>query len=62
MLDRLLTPQEVADYRGITLNALSQERYRGAGPKFIRDGRRIRYRAKDIADYLDANTVVNSVG
>lgn len=55
-LDELLTRQQVAEYRGTTRAVLAQERYRGVGPKFIRDGRRIRYRAKDIAAYLDANT------
>ncbi|WLP90516.1 helix-turn-helix domain-containing protein [Gordonia sp. NB41Y] len=53
-LDALLTPREVAEYRGTTEAVLAQERYRGVGPRFIRDGRRIRYRASDIADYLDA--------
>lgn len=55
-LDELLTPQQVADYRGTTVAVLAQERHKGAGPKFIRDGRRIRYRASDIRDYLTANT------
>jgi hypothetical protein len=57
-LDELLTPKQVAEYRGTTTAVLAQERYRGCGPKYIRDGRRIRYRAKDIAAYLDANTEV----
>lgn len=55
-LEELLTPQQVADYRGTTVAVLAQERHKGTGPKFIRDGRRIRYRASDIRDYLDANT------
>ncbi|MGU3501883.1 helix-turn-helix transcriptional regulator [Mycobacterium sp. C31M] len=56
-LDELLTPHEVAEYRGTTTGVLAQERFKGVGPKFIRDGRRIRYRASDIRAYLDANTV-----
>ncbi|SON63399.1 hypothetical protein MSIMFI_04929 [Mycobacterium simulans] len=55
-LDELLTPQQVADYRGTTVAVLAQERHKGTGPRFIRDGRRIRYRASDIRAYLDANT------
>lgn len=55
-LDELLTPQQVADYRGTTVAVLGQERHKGTGPRFIRDGRRIRYRASDIAAWLDANT------
>ncbi|MCX2934039.1 DNA-binding protein [Mycobacterium sp. CVI_P3] len=57
-LPELLTPQQVADLRGTTTAVLSQERHLGRGPKYIRDGRRIRYRASDLAEYLDANTVV----
>jgi len=36
---------------------LAVERHRGVGLPYVRVGRRIRYRAKDIAAYLDANTV-----
>ncbi|AQA05032.1 hypothetical protein BVC93_24450 [Mycobacterium sp. MS1601] len=61
-LDELLTPQEVADYRGTTTAVLAQERFKGTGPKFIRDGRRIRYRASDIRAYMDANTVETAPG
>ena len=53
--DRLLTPAEVAEYRGITTHVLAQERCYGGGPRFIRDGRRIRYRARDLAEYIEAN-------
>lgn len=55
-LDELLLPAQVAAYRGTTTAVLAQERYKGTGPRFIRDGRRIRYRASDIRDYLDAHT------
>lgn len=55
-LDELLTSEQVAEYRGTTVAVLAQERHAGRGPKFIRDGRRIRYRARDLAVYLDANT------
>lgn len=56
-LDALMSPGEVAEYRGVSVKALTQERYRGTGPRFVRDGRRIRYRAKDVAAWIDANTV-----
>lgn len=58
-LDELLTPEQVAKYRGTTTATLAQERHHGRGPKFIRDGRRIRYRASDIAAYLAAKTVAS---
>lgn len=57
VLDELLTPRQVAEYRGTTTGVLAQERFKGVGPRFIRDGRRIRYRASDIRAYIEANTV-----
>ena len=57
VIDELLTSPEVAKIRKTTVGALAQERFNGTGPRYIRDGRRIRYRASDIRAYLDANTV-----
>jgi excisionase family DNA binding protein len=56
-LDELLTPREVAEYLGTSESVLAVDRYHGRGLPYVRVGRRIRYRAKDIAAYLDANTV-----
>jgi len=55
-LDELLTSRQVADYLGTSEAVLTQERYRGIGPKFVRLGRRIRYRASDIRAYINVNT------
>lgn len=57
MDDKLLTPAELAEWRGTTVAALAQERYRGTGPAFIKTGpRSVRYRWSDIQSWLDANT------
>jgi excisionase family DNA binding protein len=56
-LDELLTPGEAAEYLGTTAAVLAQDRYQRRGLPYVRLGRRIRYRAKDIAAYIDANTV-----
>lgn len=55
--DTLLLPRDVAAFRRTTTNALAQERWRGRGPRYVRDGRRVLYRAGDLADYIAANTV-----
>jgi len=55
--DEILKPEQVCEIRHMTLKALAQERVRGTGPKYIRDGRRIRYRASDLAAYFEAHTV-----
>jgi hypothetical protein len=50
------TPAEVARFLHVTEGALSQDRYRGTGPRFIKHGRRVLYRWQDVYAYLDANT------
>jgi predicted DNA-binding transcriptional regulator AlpA len=57
VLDQLLTPQQVAEYRGTTTGVLAQERFNRTGPRYVRDGRRIRYRASDIRAYIESSTV-----
>ncbi|WAC68546.1 helix-turn-helix transcriptional regulator [Microbacterium sp. SL75] len=51
---RLLTPREVAAWLGRSVPALSQMRYRGTGPRFIRAGGRVRYRVCDVEAWLTA--------
>jgi hypothetical protein len=55
--DALFRPRDVAQFRCTTENALAQERWRGTGPPFVRDGRRVLYKASDLADYIAARTV-----
>ncbi|OPX12490.1 hypothetical protein [Mycobacterium sp. AT1] len=55
--DALFLPKDVAEFRHKTEGSLAQERFAGTGPRFIRDGRRVLYRASDLAEYLAANTV-----
>lgn len=55
--DTLYRPKDVAEFRCTSEGALAQERFRGSGPRYVRDGARVLYRARDLADYLDAHTV-----
>jgi hypothetical protein len=55
--DALLLPRDVAALRHMTENALAQERWRGAGPRYVLDRRRVLYRASDLAEYLASKTV-----
>ena len=56
-LDELFTEREAAEYLGTTQGVLQVDRHMGRGLPYVRIGRRIRYRLKDIRAYLDANTV-----
>jgi len=54
--ERLLTPQELADYLGVPLATVYGWRYRGNGPPGVRIGRHLRYRWSDIQGWLTAQT------
>lgn len=51
----LATPTEVANYLHTTTASLAQQRYRGAGIPFVKDGRRVLYRWADVEAYIEAN-------
>lgn len=55
-LPTLATPAEVAQYLHTTTASLAQDRYKGTGPKFIKQGRKVLYRWSDVADWLNQNT------
>ncbi|WP_158887911.1 helix-turn-helix domain-containing protein [Amycolatopsis anabasis] len=50
---RLLSPRELADYLGITLNTLYVWNTRGQGPRRYRVGRHVRYRLADVDAWLE---------
>lgn len=54
--ERLLSPEEVSDWTGVTVAALSQLRYTGRGPKFLKPtAKTVRYREHDVQSWLDAS-------
>lgn len=56
MDNELLTPVELGTMLGKSPASLSQWRYMGIGPRFIKAGRVIRYRRSDIDAWLDQQT------
>lgn len=55
--DWLATPKEVAERLRYTTEGLSQMRYKGNGPKYIKlGGRAVRYRWSDVEAWLDEQT------
>lgn len=56
--DRLLREAEVSRWVSVSAGALRRWRKERRGPAFVRLGRRaIRYRASDVALWLDSNSV-----
>lgn len=52
-LGAILTPQEVSDYLDVPVGTLANWRYLQRGPRYLRIGRHVRYRAADVAAWLD---------
>ncbi len=53
--DSLETERHAADFLGVTTRALQKWRATGTGPQFVRiSGRCIRYRRRDLTDWVEA--------
>jgi len=50
--ERLFSAEEVAGYLGVPVKTLFQWRYKGVGPRGLRVGRHLRYRAEDVEAWL----------
>ncbi|MDO8145649.1 helix-turn-helix domain-containing protein [Isoptericola sp. 178] len=59
---RLMTPEEMADYLGVTLHCVYAWSSRGGGPTVLRVGARLRYRPDDVEAWLDQVTDNRVVG
>lgn len=55
--DALLTEVQAADLLCLSIRTLQAWRTKRVGPAFVRAGRAIRYRRRDLASWTDANTV-----
>jgi hypothetical protein len=55
--DALLAEVHAAQLLCLSSRTLQAWRAKGAGPSFVRAGRAIRYRRRDLLAWVDANTV-----
>jgi Helix-turn-helix domain len=55
-LDELLTEVQAADFLRLSVRTLQAWRARKFGPAFVRAGRAIRYRRRDLIAWIEANT------
>lgn len=58
--DALLNERQAAMLLGMSARTLQEWRYRGGGPKFVKTGRSIRYRRRDLMAWIDAATLENT--
>jgi hypothetical protein len=56
-LDALLAEVHAADLLGLSTRTLQAWRSKRQGPAFVRAGRAIRYRRRDLISWVEANTV-----
>jgi excisionase family DNA binding protein len=50
---RPLTEREASEYLSVAPRTLQRWRQLGRGPKYVRAGRRVLYRKRDLDDWLD---------
>lgn len=58
----VLTEAQAAEFLKCSKVWLRKARCRGTGPAFVRLGRMIRYRLRDLEQYLDARIATNTLG
>ena len=58
--DALIAEVQAADFLRISIRTLQAWRSRGAGPAFVRVGRAIRYRRRDLLAWIEVNTVTSA--
>jgi excisionase family DNA binding protein len=56
-LPELLTPQELAELLAVPITTIYRWNYTGTGPTPLRVGRHVRYRADDVASWLERQQV-----
>jgi predicted DNA-binding transcriptional regulator AlpA len=54
---RLLDERQAADFLNINHRTLQAWRLRGGGPRFVKVGRLVRYRTRDLNDWIDGRAV-----
>jgi excisionase family DNA binding protein len=51
-MEKLLSPQEVADQLGVPLRTVYSWNHKGTGPRVHRIGKHVRYRPSDVEQWL----------
>jgi predicted DNA-binding transcriptional regulator AlpA len=57
VVDRLLDQREAARILGVSVRTLERHRISGTGPQFCRIGRLVRYRERDLDDWVSRSPV-----
>ena len=60
--DYLMTEEQAATFLTLSPRTLQAWRITDAGPPFVRAGRAIRYRRRDVVAWVEAHTVISRAG
>lgn len=55
--DALLNEIQAAQFLSLSIRTLQAWRLKSVGPRIVRAGRAIRYRRRDLIDWIDAHTM-----
>jgi predicted DNA-binding transcriptional regulator AlpA len=55
--DSALTENQAADFLGLSVRTLQAWRVRGAGPRYVKIGRAVRYQRGELVSFQKAHTV-----
>lgn len=59
-LEAAISEGLAAEFLGLSVRTLQAKRVRGGGPDYIKIGRSVRYRKKDLIDYLDRHSTAST--
>lgn len=54
-MDSLINQKQAAHVLGVSVRTLERHRVAGTGPRWARLGKLVRYRQKDLAEWVEAN-------
>lgn len=60
-MNKLMTPEEVAELLGVPRRTLTVWRYEGIGPKGFKVGRHVRYRLVDVESWIEEQLAAESI-
>jgi len=58
--DRIMTVSEVAEYVAMSASTLNKLRLFGGGPRYLKLGRSVRYRASDVDAWISSRVAENT--
>lgn len=58
--DFLMNENQAAELLGLSVRTLQNWRLRGDGPVYVKIGKAVRYKRRDVSEWLKANTIAST--